>query len=89
MFRISRMEIVFMIAGAVSALISWPIGDAVGSVGKVLITAGALAALLVSLITLLFFHRDVDQMAIEVFRKEVAFFSTFAVFAVIVLVLTL
>lgn len=88
MFKVSRFEIGMAVAGALAALLSWPVGDLAGSIGKMLITAGAIGLLGVSLVSLIFFHKDIDDAIIKVFRNEVAFFLAFGLFAVIVMVLT-
>ncbi len=88
MLGITRFEVGMAIAGAAVALLAWPIGDLAGSVGKMLITFGALGALLVSIISILVYHSDMDEVALKVFRNEVAFFLPFGLFAVIVMVLT-
>ena len=88
MVTVTKLEIAMAVAGAITAFAAWPIGDAAGSIGKMVITFGALGALLVSLITLLIFHHDFEQMAIEVFRKEVSFFIPFGICAIIVMALT-
>ena len=89
MFKVSRTEAVMAAIGTLVALLSWPIGLSVGSVGKVLITAGALSALLVTIISIFLDHDSMDEVAIGVFRKLVAYFLGFAVFAVIMLIITL
>ncbi len=88
MIGITRFELGMAAAGALAALLSWPIGDMAGSIGKMLITAGALGALLVSIISILVYHSDMDEVALKVFRNEVAFFLPFGLFAVIVMALT-
>ena len=89
MVSIDRYEIVIGVLGALAAFVSWPIGVAVDEVGKVLVTAAALGLLIVCLITLVFFHKDFQDLAIQIIRKEVAYFIPFGIVAVIVLIATL
>ena len=88
MFKIYKAEIALLVVGAVAALASWPIGDVLGSVGKTLITAGAMGALAVCLISILLFHDSYEDLAIHIFRCEVAYFITFTIFAILVMALT-
>ena len=88
MVTLSRTEWIITGLGVFASLISWPIGDAVGSVGKVLITAWAIGALAVSLFAVIVDYGSIDRLAIGAIRKEVFFAIGFGIFALIVMALT-
>ena len=88
MQKVSAVEIVLFILGAVAAWAAWPIGDSVGSVGKMVITFGAVGALGVSIASLILSHKGLDNIIIHMFRNEVALFISFGICAIIVMALT-